>query len=276
MSAIVIIPARYASTRFPGKPLALLKNLPVIQHVYQRAMRSRLADDVVVATDSETIFEKVLSFGGKAVMTSSDHASGTDRIAEVARSMNYDIIVNVQGDEPLIRPEMIDDVISSLEDGRASIGTLAIRIEDRREIFDPNVVKVVFDKEGFAFYFSRAPIPYHRDIFRGETGKSAGVQDKHGMTFGLADLQTPRLGRVAEETGLLAYKHVGIYSYRKDVLIRLSEMPPSRLELIEKLEQLRALENGFRIKVRETNSETFGVDTPEDLERIEKWLNSSL
>lgn len=252
MSAIVIIPARYASTRFPGKPLALLKGIPVIQHVYQNSMNSRLADDVVVATDSETIFEKVLSFGGKAVMTSSDHASGTDRIAEVARSMNYDIIVNVQGDEPLIQYEMIDDVISVLDDTRASIGTLAIRIKDRREIFDPHVVKVVFNREGFALYFSRAPIPYHRDEWKDLDHFT--VHDSHFTVF----------------------KHVGIYSYRRDVLTKLSELPLSRLELIEKLEQLRALEHGFTIKVKETINETFGVDTPEDLERIEKCLNSSL
>ena len=252
MSAIILIPARYASTRFPGKPLALLKGLPVIQHVYQNSMQSRLADDVVVATDSETIFEKVLSFGGKAVMTSADHVSGTDRIAEAARSMNYDIIVNVQGDEPLIQPEMIDDVISVLNDPRASIGTLAVRVRDRREIFDPHAVKVVFDPEGFALYFSRAPVPYHRDEWK----------DLNQFTV--------------HASGFTVFKHVGIYSYRRDVLTQLSELPPSRLELIEKLEQLRAIENGFSIKVKETVYETFGVDTPEDLERIEKCLNSSL
>ncbi len=252
MSAIILIPARYASTRFPGKPLALLKGLPVIQHVYQNSMHSRLADDVMVATDSETIFEKVLSFGGKAVMTAGDHASGTDRIAEAARSMNYDIIVNVQGDEPLIQPEMIDEVISVLNDPRASIGTLAIRIKDRREIFDPNAVKVVFNPEGFALYFSRAPIPYHRDEWKDLTKFT--VHDSRFTVF----------------------KHVGIYSYRRDVLTQMSGLPPSRLELVEKLEQLRAIENGFPIKVKETVYETFGVDTPEDLERIEKCLNSSL
>ena len=259
MSAIILIPARYASTRFPGKPLALLKGLPVIQHVYQNSMHSRLADAVVVATDSETIFEKVLSFGGKAVMTSGDHASGTDRIAEVARSMNYDIIVNVQGDEPLIQPEMIDDVISVLNDPRASMGTLAIRIKDRREIFDPNAVKVVFNPEGFALYFSRAPVPFHRDEWKDHgLGKYVGVAE------------------TASVSGADCFKHVGIYSYRRDVLTQLSELPPSRLELVEKLEQLRAIENGFAIKVKETVYETFGVDTPEDLERIEKCLNSSL
>ena len=259
MSAIVLIPARYASTRFPGKPLALLKGIPVIQHVYQNSMNSRLADDVVVATDSETIFEKVLSFGGKAVMTAGDHASGTDRIAEVARSLTYDIIVNVQGDEPLIQPEMIDDVISVLDDPRASIGTLAVRIKDRREIFDPNAVKVVFNREGFAFYFSRAPIPYYRDEWKG-----------HGFDPGVRAEGTSVL------SGTDCYKHIGIYSYRRDVLAQLSALPPSRLELIEKLEQLRALEAGFGIRVKETIYETFGVDTPEDLERIEKCLNSSL
>ncbi len=262
MSAIVLIPARYASTRFPGKPLAPLKGVPVIQHVYQNSMNSRLADDVMVATDSETIFETVLSFGGKAVMTSGDHASGTDRIAEVARSMEYDIIVNVQGDEPLIQPEMIDDVISVLDDPRASIGTLATRIRDRREIFDPHVVKVVFDREGFALYFSRAAVPYHRDEWK----DIGGVR---GLGLGMSD--SPQL-----QTANHCYKHIGIYSYRRDVLTKLSELPPSHLECIEKLEQLRALEEGFRIKVKETVYETFGVDTPEDLERIEKCLNSSL
>jgi 3-deoxy-manno-octulosonate cytidylyltransferase (CMP-KDO synthetase) len=259
MSAIVLIPARYASTRFPGKPLALLKGLPVIQHVYQNSMNSRLADDVVVATDSETIFEKVMSFGGKAVITSGDHVSGTDRIAEVARSMDYDIIVNVQGDEPLIQPEMIDDVISLLDDPLASIGTLAVRIKDRREIFDAHTVKVVFSRDGYAFYFSRAPIPYHRDEW-----KDHGYHNSFWMEGASAPGDAD------------CYKHIGIYSYRRDVLARLSALPPSRLELIEKLEQLRALEAGLTIKVKETIYETFGVDTPEDLERIEKCLNSFL
>lgn len=261
MSAIVVIPARYSSTRFPGKPLALLRGTPVIEHVYRNSLNSRLVDEVIVATDSEMIFEKVLSFGGKAVMTSPAHVSGTDRIAEVARDLRYDIIVNVQGDEPLIRPEMIDDVVSVLDDRRASIGTLAKRIDTRSEIFDPNIVKVAFDKEGFALYFSRAPIPYHRDLF------CAGGQLNPCPS---ADLPG---GGTSE---LFMFKHVGIYSYRRDVLLRLTECEPSRLEMVEKLEQLRALENNLRIKVRETLFETVGVDTPEDLERIEKCLNSSL
>ena len=261
MSAIVVIPARYSSTRFPGKPLAPLKGTPVIEHVYRNSLNSRLADEVIVATDSETIFETVLSFGGKAVMTSPDHVSGTDRIAEVALGLHYDIIVNVQGDEPLIRPEMIDDVVAVLDDRRASIGTLAKKINNRSEIFDPNIVKVAFDEEWFALYFSRAPIPYHRDLF--------GDSDRLNLSF---SRELPG-GRTSE---LLMFKHVGIYSYRRDVLLSLTELRPSRLEIVEKLEQLRALENNFRIKVRETLFETVGVDTPEDLERIEKCLNSSL
>ncbi|MEC4676827.1 MAG: 3-deoxy-manno-octulosonate cytidylyltransferase [Nitrospirota bacterium] len=257
MSAIVLIPARYHSTRFPGKPLAPLKGIPIIQHVYRNSSGSRLADDVIVATDNEAILEKVLSFGGKAVMTSGDHMSGTDRIAEISRSLDYDIIVNVQGDEPLIKPDMIDDVISALDDGRAAIATLAKKITDPEEIFDPNVVKVVCNQDGFAFYFSRAPIPYHRDEWKSLKERAAHAGP---TTFSTYD----------------CYKHIGIYSYRKNVLLELSQTPPSRLERIEKLEQLRALENNFRIKVRETSSETFGVDTPDDLERIEKCLNTSL
>ena len=244
MTAIVIIPARYDSTRFPGKPLCLLKGKPLIQHVYENSKRSRLAKDVIVATDSETIFERVLAFGGKAVMTDRNHPSGTDRIAEVAASLDYDIIVNVQGDEPLIRPEMIDDVITALDDTRASIGTLIKKIEDPVEISDNNVVKVVFDKERFALYFSRAAIPFRAPH---------------------SEIRTPEY-----------YKHIGIYSYRRDVLLSLAGMEQTELEKIEKLEQLRALENGLKIKVKETFLETFGVDTPEDLERVEKCLNTYL
>jgi 3-deoxy-manno-octulosonate cytidylyltransferase (CMP-KDO synthetase) len=177
-------------------------------------------------------------------MTDKDHPSGTDRIAEVAASLDYDIIVNVQGDEPLIRPEMIDGVITALDDTRASIGTLIKKIEDPVEISDNNVVKVVFDKERFALYFSRAAIPFRAHH---------------------SEIRTPEY-----------YKHIGIYSYRRDVLLVLAGMEPTELEKIEKLEQLRAIENGLKIRVKETFLETFGVDTPEDLERVEKWLSISL
>jgi 3-deoxy-manno-octulosonate cytidylyltransferase (CMP-KDO synthetase) len=244
MTAIVIIPARYDSSRFPGKPLYPLRGIPLIQHVYENSKRSRLADDVIVATDSETIFERVFAFGGKARMTDKNHPSGTDRIAEVAASLNYDIIVNVQGDEPLIRPEMIDDVITVLTDERASIGTLMKKIEDPKEIGDPHVVKVVFDKEHFALYFSRAPIPFRASH---------------------SELQAADY-----------FKHIGIYSYRREALITFSGLEPGELEQTEKLEQLRALDNGMKIKMKETFFETYGVDTPEDLERVEKCLSTSL
>ncbi len=255
MTAIVIIPARYDSTRFPGKPLYPLKGIPVIQHVYENARRANHADDVIVATDSETIFERVLAFSGKAIMTDKKHPSGTDRIAEVAASLDYDIIVNVQGDEPLIRPEMIDDVIAILNDERASIGTLIKKIEDPREIINPNVVKVIFDKEGFAIYFSRAPVPFYRDEWK----------------------TLEHILRVKSyESRVSVYKHVGIYSYRREVLLSLAGMEQTELEKTEKLEQLRAIENGMKIKIKETFFETYGVDTPEDLERVEKCLSTSL
>ena len=265
MSAIVIIPARYESTRFPGKLLYPLKGIPIIQHVYKNSRRARLANDVIIATDSETIFERVLAFGGKAIMTDKKHPSGTDRIAEVATSMDYDIIVNVQADEPLLRPEMIDDVITVLNDKRASIGTLAKKIEDPGEIIDPNVVKVVFDIEGFAIYFSRAPIPFHRDEWKYLNISVGSQSTEHPLPNPPPSLQTHH-----------CYKHIGIYSYRREALVTLANMKPTELEKIEKLEQLRALESGMKIKVKETFFETYGVDTPEDLERIEKCLNSSL
>jgi 3-deoxy-manno-octulosonate cytidylyltransferase (CMP-KDO synthetase) len=274
MTAIVIIPARYESTRFPGKPLYSLRGMPVIQYVYNNSKLSHLANDVIVATDSEKILEKVQTFGGKAVMTDKKHPSGTDRIAEVAKSMDYEIIVNVQADEPLISPEMIDDVITVLDDKRASIGTLAKKIEDLSEITDPNVVKVVFDKEGFALYFSRSPIPFHRDEWQ--------LMSKEQRAKSTPSLTLPPRGRGqgwggdSELLTFHCYKHVGIYSYRRDVLLALSRMEQTELEKIEKLEQLRALENGMKIKIKETFFETYGVDTPEDIERIEKCLNTSL
>ncbi len=203
-------------------------------------------------------------------MTSGDHASGTDRIAEVAAGLDYDVVVNVQGDEPLIHPSMIDEVISVLDDDAAAIGTLARRISARREVFDPNVVKVVFDEKGFAFYFSRAPIPYHRDFFGAEARKYGSAD---------ASFRSPAFSQGPSDfpsSELRMFKHVGIYSYRRDALLSLTKCAPSPLEVTERLEQLRALENGYRIKVRETFFETSGVDTPEDLERIEKCLNSSL
>jgi 3-deoxy-manno-octulosonate cytidylyltransferase (CMP-KDO synthetase) len=220
--------------------------------VYEGVSGSRLLAGVFVATDHPAIYETVKEFGGKAVMTAEDHQSGTDRVAEAVTkimAMGYDpeVIVNVQGDEPMIRPSMVDGLVGLMEDSRAAMGTLAKRIEERAEIMDPNVVKVVFNAEGFALYFSRAPIPYHRD--------------REGV---------PQDGRDA-----LFFKHIGIYAFRKEVLMGYSGLPPSRLEEIEKLEQLRALEAGLRIKVELTEFDTLGVDTPGDLKRVEEWLSLS-
>jgi len=267
MAVTVIIPARYDSTRFPGKPIYPLKGKPLIQYTYENAKGSKLANDIIVATDHEVIYNTVLSFGGKAVMTDKKHPSGTDRIAEVAHSLACDIIVNVQADEPLIRPEMIDDVVSLLEDQRAAMGSLVKKIEETDEIMDPNLVKAVFDREGFALYFSRAPIPFHRDEWK------IKAQEKDGPSSDpseyLLNTDVPHL------TTYPVFKHIGIYSYRKDALLALSRMKPTELEQVEKLEQLRALENGLKIKLKETFFETFGVDTPADLERVKKCLNIS-
>ena len=255
MRAAVIIPARLDSVRFPGKVLAPLHGRPLIQHVWERACGSSIATEIIVATDNQSVLEAVHAFGGRAVMTDPGHPSGTDRIAEVARTLDCDIIVNVQGDEPLIRAEVIDLVAGLLEeDDRASLGTAATRCTDPAEIADPNVVKVVLDKEGFAMYFSRAPIPYLRDEWPSLADVGAGRPEKGG-------------------TGALL-RHIGIYSYRREALLRLTELEPTRLERTEKLEQLRALEHGMRIKVGITDFEIHGVDTPEDLVRVSELYDA--
>ncbi len=260
MRAAVIIPARLDSARFPGKVLAPLHGRPLIEHVWERACGSASASEIIVATDSLNVLEAVHAFGGRAVMTDPGHPSGTDRIAEVARTLDCDIIVNVQGDEPLIRAEVIDLVAGLLEeDERASLGTAATRCTDPAEIADPNVVKVVLDREGFAMYFSRAPIPYNRD-------KWPSLADA-------ADGDAVREDGAAENGPAGPLRHIGIYSYRREVLLRLTELEPTRLERIEKLEQLRALEHGMRIKVGITDFESHGVDTPEDLVRVSKMYD---
>ncbi len=242
---VAIIPARYGSTRFPGKSLALIKGRPMIQWVYERTKRSSLVTRVIVATDDERIHKAVGDFGGEAVMTSAAHPTGTDRIAEVAQSLDCDLIVNVQGDEPLIAPEMIDEAAAPLvNDPSIVMGTVCKKIEDRAEAFDPNVVKVVLDGKGFALYFSRAPIPWDRDRW-------AGHDSFKGMPF---------IGTM--------YKHIGLYVYRRDFLLEYAGMPQTPLEAAEKLEQLRALESGFRIRVVVTEHESFGVDIPADLSKI--------
>ncbi|MBI5098172.1 MAG: 3-deoxy-manno-octulosonate cytidylyltransferase [Nitrospirae bacterium] len=262
--AVAIIPARFNSTRFPGKPLATLKGKIIIQHVCEHVSSAKLIDSVIVATDDKRIFDAVNSFGGRAVMTSGSHASGTDRVAEAAEKIDCNFVINVQGDEPFIMPEMVDEVVELLyNDDKVSISTLAKKITDMHEILSPNVVKVVMDNEGFAMYFSRAPIPFYRDVW--ETKKQeSGVRSQES---GEKD---------SEIRNIFCYKHIGIYGYRKSALMQFVSMPQSRFEQIEKLEQLRALEAGIKIKVKETEYDTFGIDTIDDLRKAEEWQNISL
>ncbi len=257
LRAVAIIPARFDSTRFPGKPLSTLKGKLLIQWVHEQVLSAKLIDAVFVATDDKRIFDAVTGFRGKAVMTSSSHASGTDRIAEAAKNIDCDIIINVQGDEPFIKSEMVDDTVQILmDDPRAAISTLAKKTANMEEILSPHVVKVVMDNEGFAMYFSRSPIPYYRDEWKLEDSRFK-IQDSRLKTF-------------------YCYKHIGIYGFRKEALINFSTMSQSSLEKIEKLEQLRALASGMKIKVKETTYDTFGIDTIEDLRKAEEWLSLSL
>jgi 3-deoxy-manno-octulosonate cytidylyltransferase (CMP-KDO synthetase) len=239
---VAIIPARYESSRFPGKPLVEIAGRPMIEHVYRRASASRSVDAVIVATDDQRIVAAVERFGGTAVMTSRDHPSGTDRLAEVAATLDCALVVNVQGDEPLLEPRMIDEAVAPFDDPSVAMGTLRRRLSDADEYANPNVVKVVVDRHDFALYFSRAPIPYWRD---GQGPPPAGV-----------------------------YAHVGLYVYRRDVLATLAGLPRTPLERAEMLEQLRALEHGYRIKAVETTADSVGVDTPADLERVRARLEA--
>jgi 3-deoxy-manno-octulosonate cytidylyltransferase (CMP-KDO synthetase) len=242
-SVLVVIPARHASMRFPGKPLAPIAGRPMIQHVYERAKQSRLASRVVVATDDARIREAVESFHGEVVMTRSEHRTGTDRIAEVAIHIPADAYVNVQGDLPLIAPEVIDAAIDALLSAAADVrvATLCVPITNPEEIMNPNVVKVVSDFDGNALYFSRAPIPWVRD---------AG-------------------GRVAARH----FKHIGLYTFRRDALLEFPALPPGELERVEQLEQLRWMENGYRIAIGEAPAyEGVEVDVPADISRVEALL----
>ena len=244
MKFIAIIPARYASTRFPGKPLAILGGKKVIQRVYEQV--STLLDEVYVATDDERIFQCVETFGGRAVMTRADHKSGTDRIQEAATkiSTDADVIINVQGDEPFIQPSQVETLMHLFDDPQTQIGTLGKPFESIEAIENPNSPKIVVDNRGFALYFSRSVIPYIR-------GK------EHNEWFG----EYPFL------------KHLGIYAYRREVLAEVTQLPQSSLEKAESLEQLRWLQNGYRIRVGLTDVETVGIDTPEDLQRAEAFLH---
>ncbi|OEU72816.1 MAG: 3-deoxy-manno-octulosonate cytidylyltransferase [Desulfuromonadales bacterium C00003093] len=248
MKATAVIPARYASTRFPGKPLALIKGLPMIQHVCHQVSKAKTVERVIVATDDERIATAVKDFGGEVMMTRVDHPTGTDRLAEVAEGINAELIVNVQGDEPLIDPRMVDQAVQPLlDDPQIRMGTLAGRIDQLDDFYNPNVVKVVKDCAGRALYFSRAPIPWPRDLSREELAEA--------------------LDRVA------IYRHIGLYVYRRELLLAYPQLPKTPLESLENLEQLRALENGIRLHVAETEFICHGVDTPEDLERVSRLMS---
>jgi 3-deoxy-manno-octulosonate cytidylyltransferase (CMP-KDO synthetase) len=239
LQTVAVIPARFGSTRLPGKPLAQIDGRPMIEHVYLRAKRAKSVSRVIVATDDLRIARTVIAFGGEAKLTRPDHPSGTDRLAEVAAKLSCDIVVNVQGDEPLIDPGAIDEAVAAFADPGVLIATLCRRITDSAELKNPNVVKIAIDRGGFALYFSRAPIPYVRD---------------------------PRGGWPP------MYRHVGLYAYRRSALMVLAALEPTPLERAEALEQLRALEHGIRIKTVETAYDSFGVDTPEDLEHVRRLL----
>ena len=242
MRIIAVIPARMGSTRFPGKALAPLCGKPIIQHVYEAAMGTALFDEVLVATDSDAIIDAVSSFGGTAVMTSQSHQSGSDRIAEAITDCHADIIVNIQGDEPLIDKGSLEQIVAVFKDSTVDVASLYTSIDEIEMLFDPNIVKVVLDNADNAIYFSRAPIPYNRD-------------------------NIPEVSY---------YRHIGVYAYRRETLLRFVKLPMGVLEQIEKLEQLRLLEHGIRIRMIATDYQGIGIDTPEDLLLVEAILQGKL
>jgi 3-deoxy-manno-octulosonate cytidylyltransferase (CMP-KDO synthetase) len=230
-----IIPARYRSRRFPGKPLALIQGKPMIQRVYERAREAKYIERLVIATDDEEIFAAAQGFGAEVQMTSSLPNSGTERVAEVAKDIKTSIVINIQGDEPLLKGEMIDDLVEALQDKTIPMATLAAKQKDMDLLDDKNIIKVATDREGFALNFSRSPLPRQApDYF---------------------------------------WQHIGIYGYQKEFLLALCEMPPSKSEKAENLEQLRAVENGYKIKVIESPFSTLSVDSPQDIIRVENFLN---
>jgi len=245
LKTVALIPARYLSKRFPGKPLALISGKPMIQHVYQRSKACPELDEIYVATDDLRIYNCVKEFGGQAVMTAEGHHSGTDRIAEAAEKLNLDprdIVVNIQGDQPIFHPSILSDLIRPLtEDPTIPMSTLVYKITEDRELQDMNSVQVAVDNNGYALYFSRLPIPFCRD----------------------------------QESKIAHYRHLGFYAYRKEFLLTFTKLPYGSLEGAEKLEQLRALEHGFKVKVVETLFDSIEVDLPEDVEVVEKELSQS-
>jgi len=247
MSILGIIPARYASTRYPAKPLADLGGKSMIRRVYEQAIKSTSLTKVIIATDHEEIYNHVIDFEGDVCMTSAHHASGTDRCYEVLskESSSFDYVINIQGDEPFIDPRQID-LLASLLDGDTELATLVKRIDSVEQLFNPNLVKAVVNKNSEALYFSRSPIPYFRNM-----------------------------EQVEWVTHHTYYKHIGMYAYRNDILEKITRLEMSSLEKAESLEQLRWLENGYKIKVKETSIETMGIDTPEDLENAIRQLKGN-
>jgi 3-deoxy-manno-octulosonate cytidylyltransferase (CMP-KDO synthetase) len=243
-NVLAVIPARHASSRFPGKPLAPIAGRPMIQHVVERVRQARLLSGVLVATDDAGIQNAVEAFGGEAILTRADHRTGTDRVAEVATHREADIYLNVQGDEPLIDPGTIDALVAALlEDDSVQIAGPCVAITHENDIMDPNITKVVRDFDGNALYFSRAPIPWVRD-------RDEPIAARH-------------------------WKHIGLYAFRRDALIEFPTLPPGDLERLEQLEQLRWLENGYRIRIVETEYDAISVDVPADIERVEKLLRQN-
>jgi 3-deoxy-manno-octulosonate cytidylyltransferase (CMP-KDO synthetase) len=232
--AVGIIPSRYSSTRFPGKPLAPILGKPMIQRVYEGAMKAKLLERVIIATDDERIFHAAESFGAEAWMTSPHHTSGTERICEVAQKLKTGLVINIQGDEPLLQGKMIDGLVVTLQEKSIPMASLMIKDNDPTHLHDSNIVKVVVDKNDYALYFSRSALPFQPSDF--------------------------------------FFRHIGIYGYQRDFLLKFSQLPPSRLEKEEKLEQLRALENGYKIKMVETEFATLSVDSPQDIIKIEEFL----
>ncbi|MBN1255096.1 MAG: 3-deoxy-manno-octulosonate cytidylyltransferase [Deltaproteobacteria bacterium] len=258
MKTVAIIPARYGSTRLPGKPLIEIKGKTLIQYVYERIQASSV-QQVIVATDDERIASVVRSFGGETVLTSPQHRSGTERVAEVAAAIDAPIVVNCQGDEPLIQPEAIDQAIAAFaQDPSIVVTTLIAPLENSADLYNPHVVKVVVDHEGFALYCSRAPIPYPRNILE-QAGENSGNEIE--------------LIKNLEKKDLIGYwQHIGLYAFRREFLQQLTTLPPTPLEEQEKLEQLRILENGYKIKTVVCSTPSIGIDTPEDIERFKSLL----
>lgn len=248
MKVVGIIPSRYASTRFPGKPLAMIKGKTMIRRVCEQAWKSKL-DAVVVATDDMRIADEVLSFGGQYVLTDPNHQSGTDRCCEALEMLDipYDAVVNIQGDEPFINPRQINQLVDLISQKEIQIASLAKRLDDEDELFSPNTVKVVMDKECKALYFSRNPIPFMRNVAREEWLEKGDF-----------------------------YQHIGIYAYKADILCQIAAMQPTKLELTESLEQLRWLENGLHIHMAVTDSQNVSIDTPDDLVKAAQFAQNQI